>query len=513
MNSNIVFILVSIAFCFVMISVTYSANKSTHPKALFLLFFTEMWERFSFYGMKALLMMYMTKILFKEFSDGDTRAQGIAAAYLSLVYVMPFFGGIIADKILGFRKSIVLGGILMSIGHFVLAIPSDTTFYLGLAFMICGNGFFKPNISSFVGKFYQENDLRRDAGFSIFYMGINIGALLGGAICGYLGEEINWHLGFGLAGIFMLLGVFVFISFKKALEDKGYPPVSDALTKSTTLGLSLETTIYLGAFLLVPIFLALVQNNKVMDYIMNPIGIIVLLYLIFLAFKEDKVNREKMFAALVLICLSIVFFAFFEQGGTTLNLYADRNVNMLGLSSTMVNNAVNPYWIVLMAPVLGALWQFLGKRNLEPNIPVKFGLSFLQVAAGYYLFILGGHAAGDAGKVSLFYFVAGYFFLSTAELCISPIGLSMVTKLSPKNIVGMMMGTWFLASAFGQFFAGKIGKMMAIPTEDGLSSIPAAESLAVYSGVFMQIVWICIFGGIAVLIISPLIKKWMHDVK
>lgn len=513
MNPNLVFILVSLAFCFVMISVTYTANKSEHPKALFLLFFTEMWERFSFYGMKALLMLYMTEVLFKEFKDGDVRAQGTAAAYLSLVYVMPFFGGIIADRFLGFRKSIILGGILMSIGHFVLAIPSETSFYLGLSFMICGNGFFKPNISSFVGRFYKENDPKRGAGFSIFYMGINIGALLGGSICGYLGEEIDWHLGFGLAGVFMLLGVFTFIAFKSHLEKEGYSPVPDSLSLKTPVGLTRENGFYLFAFLLVPIFLIFVQNYKLMDYVMNPIGLGVLGYLIFLAFKEEKVVREKMFAALILICLSIVFFAFFEQGGTTLNLYAKRNVNMHGLKAAMVNNAINPYWIVLLSPIFAAMWQYLGKRNLEPNDPIKFGLAFLQVALGFYLFVLGGNVAGSSGMVPLFYFVVGYLFLSTAELCISPIGLSMVTKLSPKHIVAMMMGTWFLASAFGQFFAGKIGVMMAIPTENGLSSIPASESLAVYSGVFMKIVYICIVGGGLILLSSPLIKKWMHGVK
>jgi POT family proton-dependent oligopeptide transporter len=179
----------------------------------------------------------------------------------------------------------------------------------------------------------------------------------------------------------------------------------------------------------------------------------------------------------------------------------------------MVNNAINPYWIVLLSPIFAAMWQYLGKRNMEPNDPIKFGLAFLQVALGFFVFVLGGKAAGSSGMVPLFYFVVGYLFLSTAELCISPIGLSMVTKLSPKHIVAMMMGTWFLASAFGQFFAGKIGVMMAIPTENGLSSIPASESLAVYSGVFMKIVYICIVGGCLIILSSPLIKKWMHGVK
>lgn len=513
MNPNIIFIIASLVFCFVMISATYVANKSTHPKALFLLFFTEMWERFSFYGMKALLMLYMTKVLFKAYNNGDELAQGVAAAYLSLVYVMPFFGGMVADKILGFRKSIVLGGLLMALGHFVLAIPNDTSFYLGLSFMIMGNGFFKPNISSFVGKFYEENDIRRDAGFSIFYMGINIGALLGSTLCGYLGQSVSWHLGFGLAGVFMVLGVINFIAFKKILQDKGYSPIPDTLSKPTSLGLSIENIIYLGSFLLVPLFLYLVRNNEILDYIINPLGIIALLYLIYLAFKEKKQEREKLLVALIMIFVSIMFWAFFEQGGTTLNLYTDRNVNRHGLDSAMLNNAVNPFWIILMAPILGALWQFLGKKNFEPSIPVKFGLGFLQIALGYFMFIIGGIVGSSTGMVPIFYYIAGYFFLSTAELCVSPIGLSMVTKLSPKNIVGMMMGTWFLATAYGQFMAGKVGKMMAIPTENGLSAIPAKESLEVYNGVFLQIAEVSIGGGVILLILSPFLKKWMHDVK
>ena len=483
-----------------------------HPRALYMLFFTEMWERFTFYGMRALLILFMTSQLFYP----DEKANLIYGSYQALVYAMPLFGGLLADRILGFRRSIVFGGIIMALGSFTMALPFEMAFYAGMGFIVVGNGFFKPNISSIVGRLYAENDPRRDSGFSLFYMGINIGALAGGAICGYIGQQINWHLGFGVAGIFMIIGLFVFNMGKHLLEGKGEAPDDAALAKPSFVGLRNDWTTYAGAILCIPVFVLLLRNYEIMDYIFNPLGIAALVYLLYLAFTEkEKAATQKMLAAIVMILFSVLFWGFYEQAGGSLNLYALRNVE-LGLfggqdSAAAVNNSVNPLLVILMSPVFAALWVWMASRRIEPNTPMKFGLAFLQLALGFFMFILGARFA-DNGMVPLVYFVLGYLFLSTGELCLSPIGLSMITKLSPGKIVGMMMGAWFLASAFGQFVAGKVGAMMAMPTVEGETTLSKAESLSIYTGVFQDIAYISLGAGVLLIMLVPVLKRWMHGI-
>jgi POT family proton-dependent oligopeptide transporter len=483
-----------------------------HPKALYMLFFTEMWERFTFYGMRALLILFMTSQLFYP----DAKANHIYGSYQALVYAMPLFGGMLADRLLGFRRSIVFGGIIMALGCFVMAIPSEIAFYAGMGFIVVGNGFFKPNISSIVGKLYAENDPRRDAGFSLFYMGINIGALLGGLLCGYVGQNVDWHLGFGLAGVFMLVGLFVFNRGKHLLEGKGESPDDGGLARPSVLGLRNDWTTYALALCCIPLFAFTLWHYEVMDYVFNPLGIAALVYLLYLAFtQKEKAAMQKMFAAIVMIFFSVLFWGFYEQAGGSLNLYALRNVDLTLFggqgSAAAVNNGVNPLLVILLSPVFALLWVWLSSRRMEPNTPMKFGLAFLQLALGFYMFILGGKFA-DNGMVPLIYFVLGYLFLSSGELCLSPIGLSMITKLSPLKLVGMMMGAWFLASAFGQFVAGKVGAMMAMPTGDGATTLPPEQSLLIYSGVFQDIAYISLGAGVVMLLLTPVLKKWMHGV-
>lgn len=483
-----------------------------HPKALYMLFFTEMWERFTFYGMRALLILFMTSQLFYP----DAKANHIYGSYQALVYAMPLFGGMLADRLLGFRRSIVFGGIVMALGSFVMAIPSEVAFYVGMGFIVVGNGFFKPNISSIVGRLYTENDPRRDSGFSLFYMGINVGALLGGLACGYVGQQINWHLGFGLAGIFMIVGLFVFNRGKHLLDGKGEAADESALSRPSFIGLRADRSVYLLAVCCIPVFAATLWYYKVMDYVFNPLGVAALVYLLYLAFSQkERAAKQMMFAAIAMIFFSVLFWGFYEQAGGSLNLYALRNVDLSLFggqeSAAAVNNGVNPLLVILLSPVFAVLWVWLSSRRMEPNTPTKFGLAFLQLALGFYMFILGGKFS-DNGMVPLIYFVLGYMFLSSGELCLSPIGLSMITKLSPGKLVGMMMGAWFLASAFGQFVAGKVGAMMAMPTVDGESTLPPAESLAIYSGVFLDIAYISLGAGILILLLSPILKKWMHGI-
>jgi POT family proton-dependent oligopeptide transporter len=463
--------------------------------------------------MKALLMVFMVT----QFKYEDKKANLILGSYLALVYALPMVGGMLADKYLGYRKAVIWGGIVMVLGHFILAIPSELSFYIGLGCIIVGNGFFKPNISSMVGKLYKDGDTNRDAGFTIFYMGINIGAALGGLICGVVGQQISWHLGFGLAGIFMILGLGIFIYFQSILGEVGLETNEEFNNKNTFGIIKNEYLIYLLSLVCIPVFVMLIKHNEAMDAIMSSLSIIALGYLIYMMTSIGKEAGLKLLAATIMIISSIFFWSFYEQGGGALNLYALRNVdmNVLGikLPSTAVNNFINPAFIVIFGLVFTFLWKELNKRNLEPSTPLKFGLGLLQLALGFYIFVLGGQAAADTGMVSLGYFALGYLFLSTGELCLSPIGLSMVTKLSPLKIVGYVMGVWFLASGLGQYFAGIIGSKMAIPTLDGESTISAIESLKIYSGVFIKITYFTVVVGIIFSVFSPIIKKWMGDVK
>ncbi len=482
-----------------------------HPPALYLLFFTEMWERFTFYGMRALLILFMTKSL--AFPDED--ANLIYGSYQSLVYAMPLFGGMLADRLLGYRRSIVFGGITMALGSFLLAVPHTIAFYIGMGFIICGNGYFKPNISSLVGKLYADDDPRKDSGFSLFYLGINIGALCGGFLCGEVAHHFGWHAGFGLSGCFMLIGLFVFLRGKRLLGELGQEPDRERL-QQRTMGVPNEFWTYALSWLCVPVFSILLYYFRIMDYVMNPLGLAALVYLLYQVWKQpEREARQMLLAAIVMIVFSVLFWGFYEQGGGSLNLYTERNVNLnvMGreLSAATVNNSLNPLFIVLLSAPFAVLWVRLAKLGKEPSTPVKFGLAFLQLGLGFYIFVLGGKFS-DNGVVAIGWFALGYFVLSCAELCLSPIGLSMVTKLSPKHLVGMMMGAWFLASALGQFVAGKIGAAMAMPTVDGETILTKPESLAVYSGAFMWIVWISLGLGTIMLLSSPLIRRWMHHV-
>ena len=351
---------------------TYFSDGITgHPKQLYLLFFTEMWERFSFYGMRALLILFMVG----QLKFNDTKANLIYGAYNALVYLMPLFGGILADKILGYKRALYLGGILMAIGHLVLAIPTENSFYWGMAFLISGNGFFKPNISTMVGKLYRPGDPRRDGGFSIFYMGVNLGAAIGGLLCGYVGQQINWHYGFGLAGIFMILGLIVFVLGQSKLGNIGLPPTSKFNNGNKIT--PIQGIVIIGSFLLVPFFILILRNYEWMGYIMIPFCVIATVGILVLAFMQDKISRDKMLTAIILIVLSSFFWAFYEQGGGSLNLYAARNVNMLGMSSAALNNFINPFYIILLGFPMAAFWLWLNKNGKEPSTPFKFAMAFV----------------------------------------------------------------------------------------------------------------------------------------
>ncbi len=481
-----------------------------HPKQLYMLFFAEMWERFSFYGMKALLLAYMVT----ELKFDEPKGYAILGSYAALVYTMPMFGGVMADRFLGYRKAVLYGGILMTIGHLVLALPEDWSFFYGMAFIICGNGFFKPNISSLVGTLYADNDPRKDSGFSIFYMGINIGAALGGLLCGYVGQQIDWHYGFGLAGIFMLLGLVVFFFGQRSLHERGLPPNPSLLRKPVFAGIPTEIFIYAATLLLIPVIVALFNQYELMDYIMFGLGALSIGYILFIAFQLESSERGKLFAALVLIIFSTLFWAFYEQNAGSLNLFAMRNVDMevagMNLPALAVNNFLPPAWVILLSFFFAWLWPALNRKGLEPSTPMKFGFSFILLGMGFSVFYISSNLNAASGLIPLFAFAAGYFFIICGELCISPIGLSMITKLSPAKIVAMMMGIWFFASAIGEFLAGKIGSLMSVP--ENVVDNPVL-SLPYYADIISQIGIYAVAIGVVLMLMGPLLRKWMGDVR
>jgi POT family proton-dependent oligopeptide transporter len=436
-------------------------KKLNQPKELYILFFTEMWERFNYYGMRALLVLYMVYDLFVNKSGfGDTQAYAIYAAYGSLVYATPYIGGIIADKYLGYKKSIIFGGILMAFGEFLMMVGTEFTFYIALATIIVGNGFFKPNISSIVGGLYDDDDPRRDGGFTIFYMGINLGAAIAPILTALVMDIFGFKYAFGLAGFGMVLGLITFIKGKANLGENGEPPSKEML-KEKVLGLiSKEAAIYLFSIVTIPAFMLLMFYYDVMEWLFPSFGIFVLGTLLYNAIKLEKAERERLFVVIILILFSVMFWAFFEQAGSSLTLFTELNINRWVGSwqiPTPLFQSVNAFFIILLGPVFASMWIKLNRIGKEPSTPLKFAIGLIFIGLGFGSLVWGASFAVN-GLVPLFFIILIYLLNTIGELSLSPVGLSMVTKLSPKKIVGMVMGSWMLAVAFAQFFGGMIAK-------------------------------------------------------
>jgi POT family proton-dependent oligopeptide transporter len=481
-----------------------------HPRGLYILFFTELWERFSFYGMRALLVLYLTK----ELSFSDDKAYGIYGAYGTLVYTTPVIGGLLADRLLGYQRAIMLGAMLMALGHFCLAVPHPLFFYSALAFLIAGNGLFKPNISSLVGQLYGQDDPRRDAGFTVFYLGINIGAFLAPLACGFIGQTYGWHYGFGLAGIGMLTGLTVFLLGRRRLKGLGLPP-SPKVLRTRLLGrLSVRNVIYLSIILSLLILGLLVLYNRLTGWILIAVGVAAVGWLLYLAFASPWIERERLLVVFILTLFAVIFFAFFEQAGSSINLFTDRNVDreVFGWHiPASLFQAINPMFIILLAPVFSALWPRLGRRHLEPPTPVKFALGILLLAAGFGVFGLGASLAGADGRTSTIWLLLGYLLITTGELSLSPVGLSMVTRLAPAKVVGMLMGVWFLSAAFAHYIAALIAKLTSTPDAGAAAVLAPTATIGLYGDVFTDIALVAAVVGCILLVISPRLKCWMHQ--
>jgi POT family proton-dependent oligopeptide transporter len=557
-----------------------------HPKGLAVLFFAEMWERFSFYGMRALLVLYLTQ----HFLFGDEEAQGLYAAYASLVYLMPVLGGLIADRYLGSRKAVTIGAVLLVLGHFGMAfegsgskqyvdvagssyevitegrgedrklfltgptgeraplnfsgegmtvengaaiglpaavptggfqtrVEQDPLYvqilFLSLSLIIVGVGFLKANISTIVGALYAPDDPRRDRGFTIFYMGINLGSVLATLGCGYLGIRYGWAYGFGLAGFGMLLGLVTFLAGQKHLLGKAEPPRPEVLKQRSFMGVNYEWTIYVfGLIMLLPMWF-LVQRDEIVTSVLTigaPIIFAGMLIWSWVALKGAE--RSRMIVALVLIIFTVLFWTLFEQAGSSMTLYADRNSDLSVVGDLRMTaaqtNFFNPGLIVLLAPLFAATWGWLNRRGLEPSTPLKFGLGILQAGLGFLVLVIGiQYFAGPDFRVPLVWLFLAYLLHTTGEICLSPVGLSMITKLSVPRIVGLMMGVWFLASALAHTLAGLIAQATSGNTVGGVVTDPQAQ-LATYADVFSTIGWVGVAIGVLLMILSPWLKRGMH---
>ncbi|MEJ6010117.1 oligopeptide:H+ symporter [Novosphingobium aquae] len=468
-----------------------------HPKGLYMLFFAEMWERFSYYGMRALLIFYLTQ----HWLFSDSKSNLIYGAYTSLVYITPVLGGYLADRYLGQRKAVLFGGLLLAAGHSLMAVegvggqndPTINVFWAALAFIIVGSGFLKANISVMVGELYKLTDVRRDGAYTIFYMGINVGAAIGTILVGYLGQTIGWGWGFGLAGIGMLAGLVVFVLGKRALNGAGEAPV--VLTKSK------EWLIYGIGLGSVAVIWALVQYQDVIQTLLIVAGVSLLGYVLYESFKLPKEARERMFAILFLISLNPLFWGLFEQAGGSMNLFTDRFVDR-GDVPAAIFQSINPIYIILLAPLFAGLWVWLGKRGKEPSAPAKFGLALAQMGLANLALVWGAEAFGIAAMTPVIFIFLYYLLATTAELCLSPVGLSAMNRLAPKFLASLIMGAWFYMTAVGNFVAGKIGEATG-----GHGGEMSKEKLL---EVYEMFGWISIGAAAVVLLLSPIVKRWMH---
>jgi proton-dependent oligopeptide transporter, POT family len=501
-----------------------------HPKALYYLFFTELWERFAYYGMRALLVLYIVRELYVDMGAGaEPRGFEIYAAFGALVYATPVIGGMIADKYLGYRKAILNGGIMMAIGLFMMAVGSEIFFYAGLGFLVTGNGLFKPNISSMVGGLYKQGDPRRDAGFTIFYMGINLGAFISPLACGAVAELYGRVYGFGLAGIGILLGLVVFqVGIKNGtFGQNGERPVT-GLGEKKAYGITNASWSVLLSYLAVPLLTFLIYKSHFAGYLLYAILVLVVVIVGKSFIEITRVEREKIIAIFILAFFSTVFWAFFEQAGSTITLFADKNVNLIFMNAEQTNS-INPLFIIALAIPFSMLWTWMAQMKMNPFTPYKFAFGIAQLGLGFLVFALGARFASETGLVPLSFLIIGYFLITTGELFISPIGLSMVTRLSPAKVVSFMMGVWFLSMSFAQYIAGIIAKFTTreFTTNGGVLDRIAESvtglspdvisgkhesfsSLLSYTNVFSTIALVAFGVAILSFIAAPLIRRLMH---
>jgi len=508
---------------------TSLAFLKNQPRGLGVLFFTEMWERFSYYGMRSLLIFYLTQ----HFLFTDAQSYTIYGSYTALVYMSPLIGGVIADRVTGARRAVALGAVLLAFGHFTMALegpPASAVldngvrivsregshlplFFLALSLIVAGEGFLKANISTMVGRLYGPDDPRRDTGFTLFYLGINLGAFAATLLCGYLGQVYGWRYGFGVAGIGMLIGLVVFWFGTRTLEGIGEPPDPAFLAKAVVGPLNVQHLVYGAALAMVAAAWGLLQAP---DLVSGALGVCCVgAALALVAYANVSCPREvrdRLLVAVILMVFTVVFWALFEQGGSSLSLFTARNVDrqVLGVTLQAAQLAsLNPLFIMLLAIPFAWMWHMLARRGMDLAAPYKFALGIAQVGIGYFVLVLGTTLAGANAQVALAFLVGAYFFHTTGELCLSPIGLSAVTKLAPPQIVGFAMGAAFLSIAAAQLIAAALAKTAALApvASTGMGS---AAGLEAYQHLFMLLGWIALGAAALLGVLSPFLKRMMH---
>ena len=486
-----------------------------HPKGLMTLFFSEMWERFCYYGMRVLLTLYLVKSLMK----GDADAALIYGAYTGLVYAAPILGGRMADKYLGYRNAVLLGALLMAIGEFLILGGTEHFLLIGMGALIVGNGYFKANISTIVGKLYKDNDPRRDSGFTIFYIGINVGALLATTVVAFVGETYGFKYGFGLAGFGMLLGLIIFWTGRHNYEAAPGLGFTEEGIKKVFGPINKAHVVSILSLLLIPVAYYLIQNNSWLDYLLLGLFIYISISLILAGKTADKLEkvsvwRDRMIALIIFMVINITFWACFEQAGTSLTLFADRNVDRSIMGWEMpasMTQFFNPFFIIVFGSIFSVMWVKLAEKGRNPSIPMKFALGIFQLALGFLVTNIGLQFVNESFQVPLLTLLFLYLLHTTGELFLSPIGLSMVTKLSPKNIAGTAMGAWFLSFAIANYLGGKIASLTG--GHDGEVALTAAEGLDKYTSVFATIGFVLIGIAILIALLNKPIKKLMHGVE
>ncbi len=488
-------------------------TSTGHPKGLYVLFLAEMWERFCYYGMRGLLTLYLIKVLLK----GEGEAFLIYGTYTSLVYLAPVAGGKIADMILGYRKSVIFGALLMALGEFIILGGTTDALFWGMGFLIVGNGYFKANISSIVGKLYKEGDERRDSGFTIFYIGINIGALLATTVCVYIGETYGFEKGFALAGFGMLLGLLFFIGGQKHFIHAAQVPNPEKLKEKVAGFLPKEYLVYLLSILVVPAIYLLVNHNTLVGRLLTATAIGCTIYLLYEGNKGGKILLHRMIIFLILCVFNIVFWALFEQAGTSLTVFADTNVdrNILGFEMTAGNaQFFNPFYIILFGSIFSILWIKLTQIGKNPSIPMKFGMGIIFLGLGYLMLLFTKDFAIEY-KFPIWTLALLYMFHTIGELFISPIGLSMVTKLAPAKLTGTLMGVWFLSFAGSNYVGGILATLTGTGAEGEADSVKLslAEGFAQYIDVYSTMGYTAIAIGFLICLASPVLNKLMHGIK
>lgn len=475
----------------------------TQPKGLYLLFFTELWERFGFYTVQTIMILYMTKGL----QLPDKEADLLYAAFSALLYLTPTVGGYLADRYLGFQRAIMWGGIMLVVAYALCALPNQTLFFVGLGLLICANGFFKPNVSSIVGELYQENDPRRDGGFTLFYMGINIGALIPPLIAGALVTKFGWHAGFIAAALGMTLGQIIFILGRKQLGNAGRYPRKDGMIRPLTA--SFYILLVTGILIAVGLCQIAFRYPAETDTLVEIAAVFVVLVVLFFLSKEPPSQQKKMFVSLVLIIISVAFWSVYTQTFTSLMLFADRNMehHILGIPiDAEATQFFNPFFIIALSPILSRLWIRMDHADINPSIQMKFSLGMLMMSLGLFLLSFGTHFFAVNGVVSSWWLCGSYLLQTIGELLISPIGLAMVTVLCPKHLVGMMMGVWFASYAAAFAIGGMLASIAATPAK-----LSAVASLPIYSHAFT------IYGSITLVMamisfaIVPLLSKIIRN--